>query len=92
MKTIGDRLNIFDNGDNQTVGEFNKLFPEVPLTGYNDSDSVAIGWITANATTRMIVVNNLPKEHSLLPNSQSELAYLNEEEKEDEYEWMNCDI
>ena len=32
LKPIGERINMFDNLDEQTVGTFNKIFIECPLT------------------------------------------------------------
>jgi len=75
MRTIGDRLSVFDNTDDQSVGTFNTLFDEVPLIGYNVNDQVVIGEITANATTRLITVNNIAIEHSFTRRSTNEETY-----------------
>lgn len=42
-KSIGDRINIFDNLANQTVEEFNTVFPECKLPdGYRSDLPVSI--------------------------------------------------
>lgn len=76
MKTIGDRLNEFENAQEQTVKTFNTIFFEVPLTNYNDNDIVSIGEITSNATTRQILINNIAKEHCFVRRTTSENDYI----------------
>ena len=76
MKTIGDRLSVFDNLSEQTVKAFNDLFKEVPLTIYKDTDIVVVGEITANATTRQILINNIAIEHSFVRRTASENDYI----------------
>jgi hypothetical protein len=76
MRTIGDRLSKFDNADDQSVGTFNTLFDEVPLIGYNVNDQVMIGEITANATTRLLTINNIAIEHSFVRRTKSEEDYI----------------
>lgn len=75
MRAIGDRLNNFDNNETQTVGEFNKLFDDVPLVGYDNNDNVVIGEITANANTRLLLINNIATEHCFVRRSNSENDY-----------------
>jgi hypothetical protein len=74
MRTIGDRLAIFDNSD-PTVKTFNSIFDEVPLLGYNETDIVSVGEITMNATTRLITINNIAIEHSFTRRSTNEETY-----------------
>ena len=76
MRTIGTRINIFDNAQDQTVKTFNGLFTESQLTGYNDSDIVSICEITANATTRDLLINNIVKEHDFTRSLSSENDYI----------------
>lgn len=71
MRTIGDRLAIFDNSDS-TIKTFNSIFDEVPLLGYNSTDIVLIGEITTNSTTRMITINNIASEHNFTRRSTNE--------------------
>lgn len=72
MKTIGERINLFENGNSNTVKDFNDLFNEVPLTGFGDSDIVSIGDITKNTTTRLLLINDKAIEHSFVRRTQSE--------------------
>lgn len=76
MKTIGQRINEFDNMAIQNVRTFNQVFPDVPLTGFNDNDTVTIGDITLNATTRNVTINNTTIEHSFTRRTTSENNYL----------------
>lgn len=76
MRTIGDRLSEFDNSLEQDVQTFNKLFNDCPLTGYNETDTVTIGDITANAVTRLILINNIAKEHCFERRTKSEDDYI----------------
>lgn len=90
MRNIGDRLNIFDNADDQSVSRFNTLFPEVPLIGHNVNDQVTIGEITANATTREILINNIATEHSFVRRTSSENDYIGDNAITDDSdpEWL----
>lgn len=76
MKSIGDRLANFDNLKEQTVKTFNETFREVPLTNYNDRDTVVIGNITANAVTRELLINNIATEHCFERRTSSEEDYI----------------
>lgn len=78
MRTIGDRLNIFDNNQDQSVRTFNILFTEVPLTGFNETDIVSIGELTINATTRILLINNIVTEHSFVRRLSSENDYIDD--------------
>ncbi len=40
--TVGERINEFDSWETQIVGNFNALFPECPLKGYDVEDPVVI--------------------------------------------------
>lgn len=70
MKSIGQRINEFDNLTN--VEEFNILFKEVPIVGFNDSDEVEIGEITQNHYTRILTIGNKQIEHSFKVTLNSE--------------------
>lgn len=76
MRTIGDRLNEFDNSENPTVKTFNSIFNDVPLTGFNDNDIVTIGELTSSSTTRLLTINNVAKEHSFVRRTKSEEDYI----------------
>lgn len=76
MRTIGNRINVFDNFEEQTVKSFNQIFDEVPILGYNDSDLVVICEITKNAMTRTILINNIAKEHCFERRLTSENDYI----------------
>jgi hypothetical protein len=76
MRTIGDRLSEFDNAEFQTVKTFNQIFDDVPLTGYEDSDTVTIGELTSSSTTRLLTINNVAKEHSFVRRTKSEEDYI----------------
>ena len=79
MKTIGERILAFDQLETTNVETFNNLFPEVPLTFFEETDSVVIGEITNKATTRLLLVGGVEIEHNFLRTLNSELEYLMED-------------
>ena len=76
ISTIGTRINLFDSLLVSSVYEFNLLFKDVPLTGFNDSDSVTIGEISKVSTMRLVTINNETIEHSFVRRTKSEEDYL----------------
>lgn len=75
MKAIGVRLNEFENATEQNVKTFNSIFTEVPLLFCTNTDIIVIGEITANSTTRELLINNVAIEHSFLRRTNSENDY-----------------
>jgi hypothetical protein len=72
LRTIGDRLANFDNLEIGSVREFNTIFDDVKILGYNDFDLVVIGEITKNAFTRQLFINNVEIEHNFQRRSTNE--------------------
>lgn len=62
MRAIGDRVNQFDNASNTTVKEFNKLFKESPLNGYDENLEVEILDLK-HALCYNVKVGNVITEH-----------------------------
>lgn len=75
MKTLGDKLNIFDNLKEQSVRTFNLLF-DIKLTGYKETDTVSIGEIASNTNTRQLLINNIAMEFSFVRRTTSENNYI----------------
>ncbi len=90
MKTIGDRLNLFDDLKEQNVKAFNELFPEVPLTNYRENDIVVIGEITANVVTRQLLINNIAIEHCFERRTKSEEDFIDigDNSVNDDPDWL----
>ena len=81
--SVGERINLFDNADDTSVGAFNNLFPECPLTDTDLLANVMIG-SPLSSNRRSLLVDGLVVEHKMF----SDLIYgidkdlYNEEEKE----------
>lgn len=84
MRNIGDRINEYDN-NLTTVKEFNILFKECPVFGFNDDDILEILGITENATTRMLKIIAFDIEHEFQRKLKSE-TYVEVKEDIDEDE------
>jgi hypothetical protein len=83
---VGDRINKFDNLEEQTLAEFNKLFPECKLNTklFDDDMEVRIGGPMAN-NRRAIMVGSLTLEHKMFSDilyTMDRDEYNNEMEKE----------
>ena len=81
MRNIGSKINQFENG-NTNVLNFNNIFSDCKLRGFNDNDIVEIGEIHSSGTTRYIKVNdttkiiNLAGENDRKPNISNPLVVL----------------
>jgi hypothetical protein len=53
--TVGERINEFDSWQTQIVGNFNALFPECPLKGFDVEDPVLIGDPASNNSRELLV-------------------------------------
>lgn len=57
--TVGSRINEFDSWETQIVGNFNELFPECPLVGYDVEDLVLIGEPNGSNCREILIEGNL---------------------------------
>jgi hypothetical protein len=89
MRTIGDRLAELDKTES-TVADFNRIFDDVPLTRFKDTDTVLVGEITKNATTRQLLINNVAIEHSFERRltSENEIIITDDNVISDDDFWM----
>lgn len=53
---IGELINQFEELPEQTVGEFNRIFPQSKITGYSNDAKVEIGEVSGNV--RKIIIND----------------------------------
>jgi hypothetical protein len=53
--TVGERINEFETWETQIVGNFNALFPECPLKGFDVEDPVLIGSPAPNNSRELLV-------------------------------------
>lgn len=53
--SVGSRINEFDSWETQIVGNFNALFPECPLSGFDVEDPVLIGEPAVNNSRELLV-------------------------------------
>jgi hypothetical protein len=53
--TVGERINEFDSWQTQIVGNFNALFPECPIKGFDVEDPVLIGDPAPNNSRELLV-------------------------------------
>ena len=81
MRTLGTRINLFDNNLTTDVESFNMLFPECPIVGFEKYLNVEIGEIVT-ANTRLLNIEGTIITHNLT-------RLLRSEEIEDE---TNTDI
>lgn len=81
--TIGTRINQFDNLEIQTVGVFNTLFPECPVSGFDDSTDLEILNPETN-NSRRLNINGLEIVHKMY----SDLLYNVDR---DEYNMEECE-
>jgi hypothetical protein len=58
MTTLIDRINTFEAGD-ENVANFNKIFSDCPLIGYNSDDYVTIGFPVSPETVREVTINGV---------------------------------
>lgn len=56
MRTLIDKINYFENGQ-ETVENFNNIFPECRLEGYYNFANVAIGEPCSPETARLVHIN-----------------------------------
>jgi hypothetical protein len=82
MKAIGNRINEFNN-HLTNVKEFNIMFKESQITGFNDDLSVTIGEITKNAHTRLLEVGDILFEHEFIQPLNSEKNYETSDDNDD---------
>ena len=72
MKTIGERIIMFDNSLTKTVGRFNMLFPECLITKFKEDSDLEIGGIVRNDTIRLLQIAEFDIEWDLQRNLNSE--------------------
>lgn len=65
--TVGDRINKFDMLDQQTVGSFNNLFPECPVSGFDESQPLEILTPESN-NSRLLNIAGLQVKHKMYSN------------------------
>ena len=64
LKPIGERINMFDNLDEQTVGTFNKIFIECPLTDPGNLP-VEIGQYVGADRREIFIGDSKPIHHKM---------------------------
>lgn len=62
--SIGERINLFDDSDDQTVVMFNALFYECPLTNHDPDAIVTIGQLLSG-DRRELLVGTTIVEHKM---------------------------
>lgn len=84
--TVGERINEFETWETQIVGNFNALFPECPLKGFDVEDPVLIGAPATN-NSRELLVDGVLVVHKMFSDilyglDKGEFHMLEEEETE----------
>lgn len=83
--TVGDRINIFDNLETQTVKTFNELFSECPIRDRDDDVPVIILWQDSNNCRTIVVGDDVIKHKmfsDMLYTINKEDYFLDERERE----------
>jgi len=81
---VGERVNKFDNLLTQNVGSFNLMFPECPITSFDNEAEVEILSPGAN-NTRYLLIGGIEVRHKMFSDLLYNLdrdVYNNKEEDE----------